>query len=89
MVGPGIIVGALCSYGFQKYHGESFKSWQVSVFGLPVKLTSISLMEDHVSHLWSFDNCRRHISSVIPTRQSHDLEIKPQAKDHCNRKTQG
>lgn len=31
-VGLGIIVGALCSYGFQHYHGNVFKSWQVSFF---------------------------------------------------------
>ncbi|KIX95093.1 uncharacterized protein Z520_09009 [Fonsecaea multimorphosa CBS 102226] len=42
-VGLGIIVGALCSYGFQHYHGRSFKSWQVMflVFGLLTILVGI------------------------------------------------
>ncbi|KEF57192.1 uncharacterized protein A1O9_07382 [Exophiala aquamarina CBS 119918] len=35
-VGLGIIIGALCSFGFQHYVGRSFKSWQIMflLFGL-------------------------------------------------------
>ncbi|KAL7796320.1 major facilitator superfamily domain-containing protein [Trichoderma afarasin] len=45
-VGLGIIVGALCSYGFQHYHGNVFKSWQIMflAFGLVTIAVGILLL---------------------------------------------
>ncbi|KAL7928218.1 major facilitator superfamily domain-containing protein [Trichoderma chlorosporum] len=45
-VGLGIIVGALCSYGFQHYQGNTFKSWQIMflVFGIITIAVGILLL---------------------------------------------
>ncbi|KAL7904995.1 major facilitator superfamily domain-containing protein [Trichoderma velutinum] len=45
-VGLGIIIGAICSYGFQHYQGNDFKSWQIMflVFGVVTVAVGILLL---------------------------------------------
>ncbi|KAF2720228.1 allantoate permease [Polychaeton citri CBS 116435] len=76
-IGVGTMVGSICSFGFQHYHGSAFKSWQIMflVFGLVTVMVGIlvffilpdnpmSSSLDDTEKIWAIERLRENQTGI-------------------------